>query len=97
VTIAQELLARRAEGALAVEIDRLVLMNGGLYPDLHRPQAVQQALLDSGQALALADGFTEEGFVAFLTPTFPARLRRSPPTAPRSSPPASAVASPWAD
>ncbi|MEO7571862.1 MAG: alpha/beta fold hydrolase, partial [Acidimicrobiales bacterium] len=36
VSVAQELLARRADGALAVELTGVVWMNGGLYPDLHR-------------------------------------------------------------
>ena len=37
VSVAQELLARRAEGRLAVDLARVTLMNGGIYPDLHRP------------------------------------------------------------
>ena len=38
VSVAQELLARRAEGALDVEIVCAQFLNGGLYPDLHRPE-----------------------------------------------------------
>src|ERR1700722_1433776 len=34
VSIAQELLARRAEGALTVEISAVHLLNGALYPEL---------------------------------------------------------------
>jgi pimeloyl-ACP methyl ester carboxylesterase len=49
VSVAQELLARRAEGRLGVEIEALHLLNGGLYPDVHRPQPVQLALLDPEQ------------------------------------------------
>jgi pimeloyl-ACP methyl ester carboxylesterase len=45
VSVGQELLARHAEGALAVEIERIAFLNGGLYPDLHRPLAVQRLLL----------------------------------------------------
>ena len=48
VSVAQELLTRRAAGALAVDVGALQFMNGGLYPDLHRPQPVQEALLDQG-------------------------------------------------
>ena len=49
VSVAQELLARRAEGRLALDLSALHLLNGGLYPDLHRPQPVQTALLDPQQ------------------------------------------------
>ena len=48
-TVAQELLARNAEGRLAVELRQVHLLNGGLYPDLHRPEPVQTALLDPVQ------------------------------------------------
>jgi pimeloyl-ACP methyl ester carboxylesterase len=37
VTVVQELLARRDEGALPVTLRAVYLLNGGLYPDLHRP------------------------------------------------------------
>src|ERR1700755_2754836 len=36
VSVAQELLTRRAAGALAVDVRALHFMNGGIYPDLHR-------------------------------------------------------------
>ena len=36
VSVAQELLSRRAAGALAVDLRALHFMNGGIYPDLHR-------------------------------------------------------------
>ncbi|MFM9785841.1 alpha/beta hydrolase, partial [Streptomyces scabiei] len=44
VSVAQELLAREAEGSLGVRLLRVHLLNGGLYPDLHRPQPTQVAL-----------------------------------------------------
>ena len=37
LSVTQELLARRAEGALSVDITAVHLLNGGLYPDLARP------------------------------------------------------------
>jgi hypothetical protein len=37
VTVVQELLARRDEGAVPVTLRAVYLLNGGLYPDLHRP------------------------------------------------------------
>ena len=55
VSVGQELLARRADGALSVELTGVVWMNGGIYPDLHRPTIGQQMLLsDDGAALAAA-------------------------------------------
>jgi pimeloyl-ACP methyl ester carboxylesterase len=45
VSVGQELLARRADGALEVEIERIAFLNGGLYPDLHRALTVQKLLL----------------------------------------------------
>lgn len=71
VSVAQELLARRAEGALdGVEITRVDLTNGGLYPELHRPQPVQTALLDPEQGPKVGPLMTEDGIVAGLAPTF---------------------------
>ena len=70
VTVAQELLARRAEGRLAVELDRVHLLNGGLYPDLHRPQPVQDALADPVQGPQLSANLNEEVVAAALRPTF---------------------------
>ena len=70
VSVAEELLARRAEGALAVELEQVLLLNGGLYPDLHRPQPTQTALLDPEQGPRLSAMINEELFVAGLAPTF---------------------------
>lgn len=70
VSVAQELLARRAEGRLRVELRALTLLNGGVYPDLHRPQPGQLALLDPEHGPKLGALMTEELFVASLQPTF---------------------------
>ena len=70
VSVAQELLARRAEGRLAVELSSLHLLNGGLYPQLHRPQPVQRMLLDPEQGPKISALVTEELFLAGLQPTF---------------------------
>jgi pimeloyl-ACP methyl ester carboxylesterase len=64
VTVAQELLARGAP------ITRLVLLNGGLYPDLHRPVATQTALADPVQGPQISAAMTEELFAETLRPTF---------------------------
>ena len=70
VSVTQELLARRGEGRLAVDLVAVHLLNGGLYPDVHRPQPVQLALLDPELGPQLSQGATEELFVAGLAPTF---------------------------
>ncbi len=43
-TVAQELLARRAEKNAGVEIRGITFLNGGLYADLHRPLRIQRLL-----------------------------------------------------
>jgi pimeloyl-ACP methyl ester carboxylesterase len=70
VSVAQELLARRADGALAVELMQVHFMNGGLYPELHRPQAVQSALLDPETGPKISAALTKELVVKALEPTF---------------------------
>ena len=64
VSVAQELLARRADGALSVDLQAVHLLNGGLYPDVHRPQPIQLALLDREQGPQISALATEELFVA---------------------------------
>lgn len=44
-TVAQELLARHAEGRLAVRIRSACLLNGGIIPSAHRPRLMQRLLL----------------------------------------------------
>ncbi len=44
VSVGQELLARAREGRLPFALAGALFMNGGLYPALHRPIAVQRAL-----------------------------------------------------
>lgn len=70
VSVAQELLARRAEGRLAVALRSAHFSNGGLYPELHRPQPLQTALLDPEQGPKISELVTEELFIAGLRPTF---------------------------
>ena len=70
VSVTQELLARRAEGTLGVDLRAVHLLNGGLYPDLHRPQPVQTALLDPEQGPQVSALINEELFVQGLRPTF---------------------------
>jgi pimeloyl-ACP methyl ester carboxylesterase len=70
VSVAQELLARRAEGALSVELIEVDLLNGGLYPDVYRPQPGQLALLDPELGPKIGAQITEELWIEGLKPTF---------------------------
>jgi pimeloyl-ACP methyl ester carboxylesterase len=70
VSVAQELLARRAEATLAVDLRAVHLLNGGLFPELHRPQPTQTALLDPEQGPRIGELIDEQLFVAGLRPTF---------------------------
>jgi pimeloyl-ACP methyl ester carboxylesterase len=72
VSVAQELLARRAQGALRVELTAVHLLNGGLYPDLARPGRGQLAMLDPERGPRISANITEERFVTSLEPTFAA-------------------------
>jgi pimeloyl-ACP methyl ester carboxylesterase len=74
VSVGQELLARRADEALGVELTGVVWMNGGLYPDLHRPTLGQQLLLDPEQGAAVAAGMTEDLFTGGIAGTWGERI-----------------------
>lgn len=65
VSVIQELLARQAPQLHAVH-----LLNGGLYPDLHRPEPVQEALLDPEQGPKISALMNEELMIGALRPTF---------------------------
>ena len=72
VSVTQELLARRSEGALRIDILAVHLLNGGLYPDLHRPEPIQTGLLDPDLGPQISASITEEALTAALVPTFAA-------------------------
>jgi pimeloyl-ACP methyl ester carboxylesterase len=40
-TVGQELLARHCEGSGAAGLGQMILLNGGIFPHLHRPRPVQ--------------------------------------------------------
>jgi pimeloyl-ACP methyl ester carboxylesterase len=75
VSVAQEILARHAEGSLGVELGRVTFLNGGVYPDLHRPQPAQIMLLDPERGPQLGDLITGESFAIGLRSTY----ARQPP------------------
>lgn len=70
VSVAQELLARHAEGRLRTRLVRVVFMNGGLYPELHRAQPGQLMLLDPVQGPEVSKVASEELFGGALRATF---------------------------
>jgi pimeloyl-ACP methyl ester carboxylesterase len=70
VSVAQELLARLAERRLAVDVHRAVFLNGGLFPELHRPQPAQLLLLDPVQGPQLGALLNEQRFGRGLSVTF---------------------------
>ena len=70
VSVAQEVLARHAEGGLGVELTSVTFLNGGIYPDLHRPQPSQLMLLDPEQGPKMADLVTAETFAMALKATY---------------------------
>jgi pimeloyl-ACP methyl ester carboxylesterase len=70
VSVTQELLARRREGAMEVEIVGAHLLNGGLYPELHRAQPTQLALLDPERGPQISALLDQELITAGLAPTF---------------------------
>lgn len=74
VSVAQELLARRLEHGLDVEIEAVVLMNGGLFPELHRPTAGQQLLADPDHGAELSAAVDRDGFVAGIEVTWGGRV-----------------------
>jgi pimeloyl-ACP methyl ester carboxylesterase len=74
VSVGQELLARAIDGSLDVGVDAVLWMNGGLYPDLHRPTVGQQMLLDDETGAELAASLTKELFVAGIGTTWGTRV-----------------------
>jgi len=70
VSVAQELLARRLAGNLDVDLVRVDFLNGGLYPEIHRPEPIQTALLDPVQGPQISAIINEELIAGSLAPTF---------------------------
>lgn len=70
VTVAQELLARRAQRSLGVDLRGVVFLNGGLYADVYRPLPGQEALLDPQLGPQISAALNREAFVEALRATF---------------------------
>lgn len=71
VSVAEELLARRIDGRLSVDLRGALFLNGGIYPDLHRALPAQEALLDPERGPLIGQMVSEETFTASLLVTFP--------------------------
>jgi pimeloyl-ACP methyl ester carboxylesterase len=69
-SVAQELLARRAEEALRVDVTAVTLLNGGIYPGLHHPEPSQLALLDPEKGPSISAAIDEALFSTAVAPTF---------------------------
>lgn len=70
-SVAQELLHRFSRGVLPVRLRCVVLANGGIFPELHRPLPFQTALADPEHgAEVVAAAMTEELFAPALRLTF---------------------------
>lgn len=65
-SVGQELVARALDGELAVELTSWQLLNGGVYPELHRATVGQQLLADPDHGQEVADAVTPELFAAGL-------------------------------
>jgi len=70
VSVAQELLARRREGRLAVALDGVAFLNGGIIPGLHRPLLIQKLLATPGLGWLIARLLDEARFRASFTSIF---------------------------
>lgn len=70
VSVGQELLARRADGALAADVERIAFLNGGLYPDLHRALTIQKLLRHPVAGPLVSRGVNERAFTRGLSRVF---------------------------
>jgi pimeloyl-ACP methyl ester carboxylesterase len=61
VTVTQELLARQNEDKLSFEIGSVIFLNGGLFPETHRPRLIQK-LLNSAIGPYLSPLLGRKGF-----------------------------------
>jgi len=69
-SVAQELLWRAGGGVLPARLRCVVLANGGIYPDLHRPLPAQTALADPEHGAEVAAMMNEELMAQTLRLTF---------------------------
>lgn len=70
VTVIQELLARRSEDRFKPGIESVILLNGGIYPDLHRPLLIQKLLANRFVGSVVSRLITERAFKKNIRRTF---------------------------
>jgi pimeloyl-ACP methyl ester carboxylesterase len=75
-TVAQELLARALDRTMSCVLKSVCLLNGGLFPETHRPRLVQRLLM-SPLGKIVATRTTESHFDANMTKVFG---RETPPS-----------------
>ncbi|MCO4747632.1 MAG: alpha/beta hydrolase [Proteobacteria bacterium] len=68
-TVAQELLARQATGAGRIRLRSVLFLNGGLFPETHRPRLIQRLLI-SPLGRMVAQLSTERTFRRNMTRIF---------------------------
>jgi pimeloyl-ACP methyl ester carboxylesterase len=68
-TVAQELLARQLDASIKRELKSICFLNGGLFPETHRPRFTQRLLL-SPLGNFVARQITKEKFAATMTKIF---------------------------
>lgn len=68
-TVAQELLARQVDGDSKIHINSVCLLNGGLFPETHKPVLIQKLLLSPIGAF-VAKRITKPKFAANLQHIF---------------------------
>lgn len=71
-SVAQELLARRKEGALTVRLRAIAFLNGGMYSHQHRPLIVQKLLRGRVTGPLTTLLVTRKGFARNMSRTFSA-------------------------
>ncbi|MEO1311296.1 MAG: alpha/beta hydrolase [Pseudomonadota bacterium] len=76
-TVAQELLARTNEGSAKIRFRSIVFLNGGLFPDQHRPRLIQ-TLLASPLGFLVTRLMTERSFSKSFVRIFGPETQPSP-------------------
>jgi len=69
VSVAQEMMARRLDAHCLPEIDAVVMLNGGLFPEAYRPRLVLR-LLSSPLGYVVASRMSRSAFERSLAPLF---------------------------
>lgn len=74
VSVAQELLARDHENSLGIGLRRILFLNGGLFPETHKPRLIQR-LLASPMGALVSRLLTKQRFSTSLSAVFGAHTQ----------------------